>query len=558
MVEVKIKSYFLFIFIFAFSSAMDAQSIVNSKHNLSVSGPGTVKASAEPEICIFCHTPHNSSPQKPLWNRLDPALTFSLYSSSTTNATIGQPDGSTLLCLSCHDGTIALGNVLSRSTPIGFLGGVTTMPSGTSNFTKDISNDHPVSFVYNSSLSTVDGQLANPSTLTGPVQLENQKLQCISCHDPHSDILANFLVATNEYSVLCEYCHERNYWDLTTHNLSNAVWNGSGTDPWPHTEYTTVSSNACENCHNPHNAEGNKRLMNSLQEENNCYPCHNSNVASKDIQTQFTKQYRHFVSNYLQVHDPNESAVVQTKHVECEDCHNPHASKDQTASPPNINGYLEGVKGVNTSGVGVNPAAYEYEICYRCHADSPDKPPSASPRVIDVNNVRLEFDLSNPSYHPIEGPGKNTTSITLIPPWTITSVMYCTDCHASDGTGSPAGPHGSVYPQILKYNFDRNGQNWISGTEGYALCYQCHEINAVETVHERMRRSHAKKSSCNTCHDPHGVSGGTAINNPYLINFNLNTVSVGDLGEIKYEYISPGHGRCTLKCHNHDHNPAEY
>jgi len=64
MVEVKIKSYFLFIFIFAFSSAMDAQSIVNSKHNLSVSGPGTVKASAEPEICIFCHTPHNSSPQK--------------------------------------------------------------------------------------------------------------------------------------------------------------------------------------------------------------------------------------------------------------------------------------------------------------------------------------------------------------------------------------------------------------------------------------------------------------------------------------------------------------
>ena len=44
-----------------------ADSIVNSKHNLSASGPGVVKAVAEPEICIFCHTPHNSTPDAPLW-----------------------------------------------------------------------------------------------------------------------------------------------------------------------------------------------------------------------------------------------------------------------------------------------------------------------------------------------------------------------------------------------------------------------------------------------------------------------------------------------------------
>ena len=95
-----------------------AQSIVNTVHNLSVTGPGSVKATSEQEICIFCHVPHNSRPDRPLWNRSDPGLTFTLYNSSTTHAVLGQPDGASILCLSCHDGTIALGSVISRSTPI--------------------------------------------------------------------------------------------------------------------------------------------------------------------------------------------------------------------------------------------------------------------------------------------------------------------------------------------------------------------------------------------------------------------------------------------------------
>ncbi|HVT83233.1 MAG TPA: hypothetical protein VHM90_21520, partial [Phycisphaerae bacterium] len=47
-------------------------SIVNSPHNLSASGPGTVKAAGESQVCIFCHTPHNATPVKPLWNRAVP------------------------------------------------------------------------------------------------------------------------------------------------------------------------------------------------------------------------------------------------------------------------------------------------------------------------------------------------------------------------------------------------------------------------------------------------------------------------------------------------------
>ena len=98
--------------------SLNAQSVVNTVHNLSVSGPGSVRAASETEVCIFCHTPHDSRPESPLWNRQDPGVTYVLYNSSTVQAMTGQPDGSSVLCLSCHDGTIALGNVLSRTVDI--------------------------------------------------------------------------------------------------------------------------------------------------------------------------------------------------------------------------------------------------------------------------------------------------------------------------------------------------------------------------------------------------------------------------------------------------------
>lgn len=565
LIEVIVNYLKIFSLILIVTINVLSQSIVNSKHNLSVTGSGTIKATSESEICIFCHTPHNSSPQKPLWNRTDPASNYTLYSSSTTDANITQPDGSSILCLSCHDGTIALGNVLSRATPILMNGGITTMPPGNSNLTKDISNDHPISFVYNSTLVTVDGQLNDPSMLTGPVKLENQKMQCISCHDPHQNLTNDFLVASNEFSVLCQYCHDKTYWNSTSHNLSNSTWNGSGTDPWPHTEYTSVSGNACENCHNPHSADGKKSLRNYQQEENNCYSCHNANVASKNIQTQFAKLYKHNVTGYLAIHDPEEPNLVITKHVECEDCHNPHASNNLTATAPAVNGFLIGVKGINTNGTDVNPSQYEYEICYRCHADSPDKPVSPTIRQISQNNVRLEFDLSNPSFHPVEGAGVNPNVPSLIAPLTISSKIYCSDCHASDGTGSPAGPHGSIYPQILKAQYLK-ANNTPESAAAYALCYSCHNrntiINSSGSFGQNVHRKHivGEDTPCNTCHDPHGISSsqGNNTNNTHLINFNTSFVTPDGSGRLRFEDNGVFHGRCYMICHGESHNPKSY
>ncbi|PYQ73170.1 MAG: hypothetical protein DMG01_23025, partial [Acidobacteria bacterium] len=47
----------------ALESTARAQVPVSSpsnKHNLSVSGTGTVRSTGTTEICIFCHAPHNA------------------------------------------------------------------------------------------------------------------------------------------------------------------------------------------------------------------------------------------------------------------------------------------------------------------------------------------------------------------------------------------------------------------------------------------------------------------------------------------------------------------
>jgi len=555
----KNKIYAVFTLFVMGGSGLYSQSVVTTVHNLSVSGTGTVKATSETEVCVFCHTPHNSNPSGPLWNRNDPGATYVLYNSSTLQAVPGQPDGSSLLCLSCHDGTIALGDVVSRTADISFSGGVTRMPAGKSNLTTDLSDDHPVSFIYNSALSVSDGQLKDPSAISYPVALENGKVQCTSCHDPHNNIYSDFLVTSTQFSGLCFKCHDRNYWAPSSHSTSTKTWSGTGTNPWQHTSYTTVAENGCENCHNPHSAGKRQRILNYQAEENNCLNCHDGNVAAKNIKAQFAKTYVHNVYGYNLTHDPVENEMVSTIHVECEDCHNPHAVKTLAANAPAANGFLAGVKGINQTGNPVNPVQYEYEVCYRCHADSPNKPASHTTRQIPQNNVRLEFDLSGPSYHPVAGPGKNPSCPSLISPaYTVSSVIYCTDCHASNGVGAPAGPHGSIYPSILKYRYEK-ADNTVESPSTYELCYSCHSRNSIiGNVSFEFHNKHIREENapCNACHDPHGISStqGNSTNNSNLINFDRAIVSPDGTGALRFVDTGTNNGYCLIRCHGKTHD----
>jgi mono/diheme cytochrome c family protein len=301
--------------------------------------------------------------------------------------------------------------------------------------------------------------------------------------------------------------------------------------------------------------------MNYQAEEANCLNCHDGNVASKNIKAQLTKSYLHDVYSYNLTHDPIEPALSSTMHVECVDCHNPHASKNLAASAPLANGFITGVKGVNQTGNPVDPIQYGYELCYRCHADSPNKPSSRTLRQIEQNNVRLEFDNTAASYHPVVGPGKNPDSPSLIgPTYTEASVIYCTDCHASNGAGSPAGPHGSIYPSILKYRYDK-ADNTAESLTAYELCYNCHNRTSIlddDSFGEHDKHIRDIGAPCNTCHDPHGISNaqGNETNNSHLINFDLSIVSPTGSGNLRFVDTGTNSGYCLLRCHGVPHSPA--
>src|SRR5690606_23255967 len=114
-------------------AAGQGQSVVYTPHNLSATSPGSVRASSEDQVCIFCHAPHHASRVQPLWNRANSTATYTIYRSDSLRSQPGQPTGASKMCLSCHDGTIALGSVVSRNQTIHMAGGITTMPQGNSN-----------------------------------------------------------------------------------------------------------------------------------------------------------------------------------------------------------------------------------------------------------------------------------------------------------------------------------------------------------------------------------------------------------------------------------------
>lgn len=544
--------------------------VADTKHNLSVSGPGPIKSTVEQEICVFCHTPHRARRDVPyLWNREDSTVNYTTYESSTLYATVGQPSGSSKLCLSCHDGTIALGSVLSRPTEIPFAGGVRFIPEGPSKLGTDLSDDHPVSFPFDESLAAANGELVSPSTLTGPVKLDHAGMvQCTSCHDSHDDTYGKFLVDPNNFSSLCVTCHDRLEWDISSHATSTANLNGAQPDPWPRTDFTTVAENGCESCHSPHTAGSHAGLLNYAVEEDNCLVCHTGNVATKDIGNELVKSTAHKVQDFVGVHDPAEdfSQSVAT-HVECADCHNPHRARKGAGSPTQVSGPLTGAKGITSSGTPTPDVAFAYEICFKCHGDNNVTSLAKITRQLPQLNTRLEFDSSNPSHHPVESVGKNPNVPSLIPPLSANSQITCMDCHNNDdGPGAngpgPSGPHGSNNTFLLERNYT-TADFTTEASFQYELCYKCHDRNNIladQSFSEHSKHIEEEQAPCSACHDPHGISSaqGNDIENSHLINFDINIVQPNGTGERRFEDRGRFAGACYLACHGEDHNPESY
>jgi predicted CXXCH cytochrome family protein len=552
---------------FHFITPTAANTIVDTKHNLSISGPGPVKSATEGEICVFCHVPHHARRDIPyLWNRSETAANFIPYQSSTLRATVGQPTGASKLCLGCHDGTIALGALLTRPQEVPFAGGIRFIPEGRAKIGTDLSDDHPVSLAYDSALVAINPELVDPTMLPPQVRLDsNQELQCTGCHDPHKDSFGKFLVMSNQYSGLCTSCHDKDGWTQTSHSTSGKSWNGAGTNPWFNSPYPTVAENGCGNCHVSHSAGGHEQLMNYAIEEDNCLTCHSGNVATHDIANELTKQYGHFVQNYSGVHDPAENFVLggAQKHVECADCHNPHQSNSTPSSgAPFVSGATQGVSGIDAAGEPVKYAQNQFEICFKCHGDNSFIASLPITRQIDQLNTRLEFDQANPSFHPVAGPGANPNVPSLLPPYTTSSRILCTDCHNNDDALGPKGPHGSSNPFLLAKNYT-TADNTTETPVAYELCYGCH--SRASLLSDQSFKQHSlhivtAKTPCSACHDAHGISNtqGNPVNNAHLINFDLASVQPDSQGRLYYEKTGPSSGTCYLSCHGANHAPSSY
>ncbi|MGC2063427.1 MAG: cytochrome c3 family protein [Thermodesulfovibrionales bacterium] len=543
--------------------------IAGTKHNLSMSGPGELRSLTETRICIFCHTPHNAAPRTPLWNKeIVEGNVYVPYDSSTMGALVSQPSGPSRLCLSCHDGTLALGAVLRPAGGIEVTGQIT--PGRPSYIGTNLSAHHPVSFSYYDSLPNSE---LEPLLPEGLLFYGAGFIHCSTCHNAHDNHYGKFLVADNSYSRLCTKCHIKAAWNFSTHRTSVSIlpvplpgkaWTG----------WSNVAEYGCEGCHTPHSAGGPKRILYNLKEEENCYRCHDGTVALKNIKAQFqNKPSVHPVEATTGTHDPAETRLSPfvAGHVECVDCHNPHAVNNRTAVPPFISGMLDMVAGVDSNGLAATPAKYEYEICFRCHSDMTSQLPFV-PRVVDSTNARVAFSLGNPSYHPVVGVGANLSipSIpsALNPALSASSTIYCSDCHSDDG-GLSRGPHGSVYAPILKERYETM-DGTLENFQNYALCYRCHERDSILRDDSFRKSSLSNKgghsghlaagSPCSACHDPHGIrDDGATGNHTNLINFDTRTVTPA-AGNIYPFFTDLGsfRGSCTLVCHGKTHLNASY
>jgi predicted CXXCH cytochrome family protein len=197
-----------------FAPGATAGVIAGSAHDFSLT------AWAAGEICIACHASHGAKGSLgtavPLWNHQECAQAYRLYNSTSMKAAVRQPAAMSKLCLSCHDGTVAVDS----------FGGTagSRFISGANNLGTDLNVHHPSSLVYDAALAALNRTLFNPSsrtvtigaggqTRTGTVEevlLYNGRIECSSCHDVHNTFSATnvaLMKITEQGSALCLACH---------------------------------------------------------------------------------------------------------------------------------------------------------------------------------------------------------------------------------------------------------------------------------------------------------------------------------------------------------------
>lgn len=203
-------------------------------------------------LCTFCHTPHKALATTLLWNHTLSTNTFSWDVPKTTAGTDFATfdgdtyKGATAKCLSCHDGTVAIGDVAW------FGEGKPALPLNSkkhsadddaariSTLTGGMAGNHPVAmpFPYQGQGSTYNGVTTGPAidfsdwqadpaalgvrlfnddgmgNITAGAVPGKTGIECSSCHDPHNkqtadDLFLRGTLTGNDTNYLCLKCHNK-------------------------------------------------------------------------------------------------------------------------------------------------------------------------------------------------------------------------------------------------------------------------------------------------------------------------------------------------------------
>jgi len=568
---------------------------------------------ARPGSCFYCHAPHSGlATGQSLWNQTQTKATYQLYTSSTYHQKGQQPllGSDSNLCLSCHDGTVAVGNTIVE--------GQVTMTG--SMYPQDVlgtnlQSSHPFSLQLPikdaidliASLAS-QGKTGDPK---GLVTLINGNIECTSCHNAHVQAIdrlsQNFLVRDSSNAQMCLACHDPNRtisgqvnplagWASSAHaTATNKVAAGANLG-----SYGTVAANACISCHTPHNAQGAARLLHGPNQQD-CAGCHSggSNLTPgiPNVFAEFSKTGHPFPGGN-NTHDAAEDVLLNNnRHATCADCHNGHGSQQVVTfpPPPAVRVSQNGVAGISaTDGITiVDPSVNQYENCLRCHGTSTGKVsnpifgylPLRAVSGSDPLNVIPQLAATATSSHPVT----HTRSSTLPQPSLVQTMLdenggathgramgnqtFCTDCHNSDdnrefGGPGPNGPHGSTHTHILErdYEFSQapapgqlitnlfpNPDLSIKGP--YAMCGKCHDLNnVVSNASWNQHGSHINTGfSCSVCHTAHGMGARSGtISGERLVNFDINVVAPNGGSPVSYSRAT---NTCVLVCHMAAHNP---
>lgn len=199
--------------------------IVGSAHDLrTLLAPTGSTTAASYTLCNFCHIAHKTKgfdgagvPGIYLWNHtLSSVTSYGVYSSPSFNALntdiadLGGQETVSNLCLSCHDGTVAINSFYQ---PVNGINTTATYVSVGATI-QNLADTHPVNFTYNAAVATAAGLLVPASTSSvdggGLVPLFAGKMQCGTCHDPHNGTSGIFErpFPTQASGTFCTYCHQ--------------------------------------------------------------------------------------------------------------------------------------------------------------------------------------------------------------------------------------------------------------------------------------------------------------------------------------------------------------